>query len=252
MKLAVLGLALAQGCITAPVGFYESAFPHNTRFHPGMAGEWGRNYEGIPDDTGQLSYLEPREIVFLYWFSYSPVPKLSIGPEITNSANGLSGYIRAKTSLLNNDKFAVAAVCRGGGGWGSYGGRWLFSDYEQNTRYRIYNLSAAGILSYSLLGGWKKGMGRLPMRLSLNAGPKALVTRLDYTRIESSYYEDTLYSDTCRFLGNIRDYGWFLGANAEISVFTIAWEVSLLSTESPLRGERARTLFWGVSVGGTF
>jgi hypothetical protein len=254
LKLAALAIALAQGCITAPVGFYETAFPSNTRFYAGMAGEEGRNYEDIPDDTGKFSYAEPSEIVSLIWLSYSPVPKLSVGLERTNSGD-MQGGMRAKLSLLNNNKVAVAAVCRGGLSWGSYGGMvWpvLLSYCEDTTIYRLYNLSAAGILSYSLLGDWKRGVGRFPVRLSLNAGPKALLARLDYTRIKESYYEDTVYSDTCRFLGNIHDYGWFLGANAEISIFTIAWEMTFLSAESPLRRERAWARFWGVSVGGTF
>lgn len=252
MNLVVLSLILASGCITAPVGFYESAFPYNTPFYGGIAGEWGRNYEGIPRDTRQFSYAETREIVILQWFSYSPVPKLSLGPEISNAVNGFSGNLRAKVSLLNNDRVAVAAACRGGGGYGSWGGRALFSDYEKVTRYHIYNFSATGILSYSLLGGWRKGSGPLAMRASLNAGPKILITHLDYTQIENFYCEDTVYSDTCQFLGRINDLGWFLGANAEVGIFTLGLEVSFLSVESPLMHERAWTRFWGISVGGTF
>jgi hypothetical protein len=245
-NLVVLSLILASGCITAPVGFYESAFSSDGLFSGGLGAELGRNYEGIIYDTaGSDERSGPTRLIYPQWVSVSPFSWFSVGPEITNiiSSDCFYGGLRAKTTIFNKDNAAAALIFRGGKGkWEEASDSWGFmgpiEPPREFTIYKITYVEGAGIFSYSLLGAWNKGAR--PGRISLNAGPKVSFTRLDYYHTE--HHKD------------LWDFGGFVGLNGETgfsySVLSLGLELSLLSVERPLTNERTWTPFLGVAISG--
>jgi len=257
LSLLVFGLMLASGCITAPVGFYETAFPSDKRWSAGVSYEWARNYGGIPYDTAEWwKREEPREMANLAWICVSPVPKISLGieaPYLMPEGHIYAGT-RAKAVLLNNDVMAAAIVCRGGGGLGEETDGWVpyGESTPDTTRYKLFTLGGAGILSYNLLSLSGKETSTATPRLVLSAGPKTIFTYLDYRRAVYYIGDTDTVQDIHRFQGYVNDFGWFGGIRGEVRAFQsflgIALEMSYLSVESPLISERKWTRFWGGSI----
>lgn len=243
VKSAFMALLLT-GCATAPVGFYESAFPTEMPMSMGLTSDLGRRYLGIPYDTTGRGGT-PHGFLILPSASLSPVSWLTVSADFTSAFT--ARMIRIKPTVFATDGMAAALVFSGGRVKGEGDDSWspmpwgIWDDYGDTTRYEITNLCGGAIFSFCPQGWYTS---QVQPRIILNIGPKLFFANMDYYRVvHTEDPKDSIL--TYQFSGNVWDPGGFMGTSVEWGHGEWDLEFSVLSVERPLLGKRTWTPYAG-------
>jgi hypothetical protein len=172
-NLLPVALLALSGCATAPVGFYESAFPSNHRFSVGYTLEGARYYNSSTHDP----YTPDRPVIILgiSSVSFSPVPSLTMSPEFYGFGKDFwGGMIKLKKTLSHNDDLATALIIGGGGGYAADDEP--LDPWGGSTEYYRTGTVEGGFI-------WSKCFREKDIdseSFVMNMGPKIIYTYLDY------------------------------------------------------------------------
>jgi len=226
-RLAVVaGAAAASGCVATVATQHEDAFPEHKRGSIGVGtGEAARSYEDAWRGDGDL-VIGPLSTLS---GSYAPIPEVKVGVVMNGTGVGATG----KVVLTHADQWAAALVETIGFVAGDDNDP--FTDTHTWEASGLHTNTSA-VLSFG--NHRPPHPGRKDILATVSGGPRAMITRLHYQRVDGSN----------QWRGTVVDYGLFVGASLERWFFRGTAELVLLSVDRPAAGTRELRPFGGVKL----
>jgi hypothetical protein len=209
--LLVLLCLTAPGCLTAPIGFYETAFPENRSWSFGGGFEMVRVVSDAQDKEDP-PYSEGTALRLN--FGYAPIPRLTLGTMIYNQGFAL----KTKVAIANGDIWAVGLITLLG----------------ISTADHQFGVSATSGAIFSI--GNSHSTGPRSFQFAFNLGPKVVTTYATYDN--ESHWKEALI-----------DVGGFVGLTIEFGPLDIGLEFTMLSAERPW-DSRELAMFGGIFIDG--